>query len=725
MTVEKIDSNAEILIVEDTPESLRLLTEVLESAGYTVRQAQDGAMALATVHSRLPDLILLDIAMPGMNGYEVCHRLTTNPETRSVPVIFCSALHDTDYKIQGFSQGAVDFITKPYQPEEVLMRVKTHLELYRLRHQLEQRVKQRTARLNKLTDNLKEEIKVRKKAEQELRLSSKAFDSSFSSIMVTDSKGIIVAVNPAFTRITGYSKKEALGKTPRLIKSGEHDAKFYHDIWTSINERGTWSGEIWNRRKNGDVIPMMESINAVRDADGQVTHYVATLADLSESKDAKTLISFLTYHDSLTGLSNQLVARKHFEKAVFDADKSQSKVALINIDLDRFKVVNDSLGHGVGDQILKKMARDLGHFFGENQLVFRESGDEFLIILSELSNVNQVTETAEKLVTKLRDESKIGNHSFSTTASIGIALYPDDGDTFDDLLKASENALYKSKQKGGNDFCLFQEYMNSEARLRLELENGLRNAILNNEFRLLYQPKIKCGDNTISGAEVLIRWENPVLGLVSPASFIPLAEETGLVLSIDEWVLNTVCQQIQTWKGEGLDIEKISVNLSTLQFRRGDLLELIQGVLHTYQLMPSCIDLEITETVFMHNIHEAVSILENLKALGLSISLDDFGTGYSSLNYLRKLPIDTLKIDKSFIDEIHVNTHAATIASSIINLGHNLGLMIVAEGVEYEQQYKLLSQQGCDEIQGYYFSKPLNVNDFEQALRGEKLLAIG
>jgi diguanylate cyclase (GGDEF)-like protein/PAS domain S-box-containing protein len=712
-------TKGEILIVEDTPESLRLLTELLESAGYAVRQAQDGRMALATIRTRLPDLILLDIAMPDIDGFDVCRKLKADPHTRDVPIIFCSALHDTEFKVQGFARGAVDFITNPYQPEEVLVRIRTHIELYHLRTELEQRVAARTAELQTTANSLRDEIQARQKVEEDLRLSAKAFEASFTGIMVTDAQCKIIAVNPAFCRITGYSKQDVIGMTPQILQSGKHDAQFFGEMWRALETRGIWNGEIWNRRKDGNVVPMMETITTFRSNDGNISHYLATLGDLSEIRDAQTLINFLAYRDNLTGLSNRVVARKHYDHVVLEASSRKTRIAFICLDLDRFKVINDSIGHAIGDQLLKLVAAKLTACLGDKYHISRDGGDEFLIIANDVTAVDDLVKLAQRLNKEIAQEFSIDHHQLSVTTSIGVALFPDDGQSFDDLLRAAENALYQCKKKGGNDYCLFKKQMNAEARLRMEVENCLRGAIANGELQLVYQPKLSLKHGRIVGAEALVRWNSPVLGFVSPANFIPLAEETGLILAIDEWVITTACQQIRAWKAAGLGENKVSINLSTLQFRRGDLIALTQRVLLASGISAACLDFEITEGVLMENIHNALPILDSVKNIGVSVSLDDFGTGYSSLSYLKKLPIDTLKIDKSFVDEIHIKPRDAMIALAIISLGHNLGLTVIAEGVEHKQQHDYLLEHGCDEIQGYYFSKPLAVKDFEQLLAAQ------
>ncbi len=710
-------SKGEILVVEDTSSSLVMLTEILEKEGYTVRQAQDGRMALGTVKARKPDLVLLDISMPDMDGFEVCERLKADPVTADVPVIFCSALHDTEFKIKGFSVGAVDFVTKPYHSEEVLVRVKTHLELSRLRNRLELLVDERTMELQSTAESLRQEIITRKKTEHELNLASKAFEASMSGIAVTDKNLNMVTVNPAFKRVTGYSRKQCIGKNIDLLYSDKHEGLIplkRENILAELKQAGTWNAESWCRRRDGNEIPVVLHAHEFRENSNDVSHYIFTLADVSETKDAQTLIDFLVHRDSLTGLANKLVARKHFEQATLNPGDMATKIALVSLDLDRFKVINDSRGHLTGDRVLRVIGERLSSVCESHALIAREGGDEFLLLLSDLESRKAVEGLVEQVLQAIAEPISIDNHNLSVTSSAGIALYPEDGHDFATLLKNGEIALYAAKKLGGGTYCCFDRKLDAQARLQLELEQHLRSAATNGEFQLVYQPKIAVVNGEISGAEALVRWNNPHLGMVSPADFIPLAEESGLILEIDEWVLYEVCRQIAVWKNQGIGVPKVSVNLSTLQFKRGDLANLIQKSTETHGVPASCLDLEITEGVLMENLQSALPILHGLKTLGVSTSLDDFGTGYSSLSYLQKLPIDTLKIDKSFIDEVHVSKSDADISRTILALGHSLNLNVVAEGVEYQEQFDFLQAHGCNEIQGYFFSKPLPPDDFKE-----------
>lgn len=708
--------NGEILIVEDALSSLQLLTDILRREGHVVRQAQDGELALLTIAKRPPELIILDIDMPGMDGFEVCEWLKSNNGTRHLPVIFCSAFSDPEYRVKGLSVGAVDFISKPYHFEEVLVRVATHLELSRLRNSLEQAVAKRTLELELVANSLRNEIIEKQVAQKELKLASKAFEASFSGIVMADNEENIVSINPAFSRITGYSRKEVEGKNISLILSEKDDPNIEITIRSSVLEQGSWSGEIWCSRKDGNVFPAMYTILALKDQTQNISHFIITIADLSESKDAQTLIDFLAHRDSLTGLANRLLVRKQFEQMVAFSKIANriSNVLVMCLDLDRFKVINDSLGHGVGDHLLKDLASRLSDLLNDDCLISREGGDEFLIITDCQDCADKAEQLAEKIMETVSREMVIDHHRLAVTTSIGSAIYPKDGVEFNELLMNAENALYTSKKCGGNCFSQFTPQMDSEARLRMELETCMRNAIASEEFKLVYQPKVSLKTGFIEGAEALVRWNSPVLGFVSPANFIPLAEETGLILDIDEWVVKSVCQQIGLWRDKGIEVNKISVNLSALQFQRGDLNTLIENALRSSELEPRYLDLEITEGLLMWNFNSAIAILRGLKDVGVSISLDDFGTGYSSLSYLQKLPIDTLKIDKSFVDEIHQNGRDAAITATIIALAKSLGLNVVAEGVEYREQYEFLEENQCDEIQGYYFSKPLSAEDFEE-----------
>ena len=709
--------SAGILIVDDAPNSSPSISELLNGEGYTVRQARSGEQALSAVRDGLPEVIILAMTLPDMDGLELCRRFRADKAIGDIPIIFLSSRDELADRIKDLRPWADDYLTEPYEFDELLLRIRTQLELRSLRAGLEEHVRNRTAHLETAANTLREEINRRHKAEEALELAGKVFEASVDGIMVTDVRGAIMAINPAFTRITGYTGDDVLGKNPNLLKSDRHDEQFYEGKWLSLRENGFWAGEVWYRRKDGNVSPMMETMSLCMDESGNISNYISVIVDISEIKDAQTLIKFLAYHDPLTGLPNRIVAREHFDKMVDDASSGGNRVAVICFDIDRFKVINDSIGHAIGDQVLKLLAGKFLSSLNDSDKITRQGGDEFLLISGAVKNRDQAAGIAQLIIELIAQELTVDGHRLSISASLGIALFPDHGECLDDLLRNAENALYQAKKDGGNSYRFFTEEMSRDAVRKLEMQTLLRSALANDEMEVFYQPKIELKSGNIVGAEALLRWHNPQLGQVSPADFIPFAEETGLIHPIGEWVLGVVCSQIRKWRDEGLDAVRVSVNLSGRQFLDKNIGGIVEDAIHGNGIPPRLIELEITESILMGNINYAILILHTLKEIGVTVSLDDFGTGYSSLNYLKNLPIDTLKIDKSFIDEVHTSSSDAAIALTIIALSRNLGMEVVAEGVENQEQYAFLRNNGCDLIQGYYFSKPLPAAEFEALLR--------
>ncbi|MBY0556440.1 MAG: EAL domain-containing protein [Burkholderiaceae bacterium] len=719
----------EVLIVEDTPASLKLLSDLLTEAGYYVRQAPNGELALWTVQSRPPELILLDIRMPGIDGFEVCQRLKATPELCQIPVIFLSAQHDTDDRVRGFALGAVDFIAKPFQAEEILARTDAHVRLARAqkalaaeRAMLEQRVSERTAQLSALAASLEQEVQQRRANEEFMRLASQVFEATQDAIVVSDRRGCIVASNPAFTRISGYAGEEAIGQGVIMLHAGETDQHTYEAMSQAIVQTGHWSGEIMARRKNGDTFPGLLSVSVVRDAQGEICNHVAVFMDITERKAEQHLIDFLSHHDALTGLPNRMLARQQFEQTLASARREGRCVAVMCLDLDHFKSINDSYGHHVGDQALQMVAKFLSECVGEGNTVTRQGGDEFQIIIADERQLAQIMVLAQRILAGLRTERLIDGHAISVTSSIGIAVSLTDGDSFDELVRNGDTALFRAKELGRDNYAFFTERMDAEVRNRLAIQNQLRGAIARDEFEVYYQPQMCLRSGAIVGAEALLRWDSAVLGRVPPARFIPLAEEYGLVTSIGEWVLASVCAQIRRWHDEGLGDIKVGVNLSAGQFANDATVSYVERTLRDYRIDPQCLGLEITEGTVMGDPDKAVAALRRLKAIGVSVSLDDFGTGYSSLSYLKRFPIDVLKIDKSFVDDVTTNPADAAIALSVVSLAHNLNMRVIAEGVETREQMEFLTHHGCDEMQGYYFSRPVDVRAFTALLRERRCL---
>ncbi|KQQ36184.1 motility regulator [Duganella sp. Leaf126] len=715
-------TKGEVLIVEDTPASLKLLSDLLTEAGYAVRQAPNGELALWTAQSRPPELILLDVRMPGIDGFEVCRRLKESPQLRQVPVIFLSAQHDTDDKVRGFALGAVDFIAKPFQAEEILARTDAHVRLGRAqnalaleRATLEQRVAERTAELAR-------EVEQRRANEEFMRLSARVFEATRDAIVVTDPQANIVATNPAFTQISGYTREEVLGHSITMLHAGEQDAANLAAIVQAVVHSGHWSGELLARRKNGETYPGLLSASTLRNEAGEVTNHVALFLDITERKAEQHLIDFLSHHDALTGLPNRLLARQRFEQALAGARRDGRCVSVLCLDLDRFRSINDSYGHEVGDKALQVVSHFLTEAVREGDIVTRQGGDEFQIVVQDDAELGATVALAQKILAGLRRELVIDGQQIMVTASIGIAVSLTDGDSFDELVRNADTALYRAKETGRDNYAFFTERMDAAIRDKLAIQSQLRGAIARNEFEVHYQPQMSLHDGKLAGAEALLRWNNAVLGRVPPNRFIPLAEEYGLVNSIGDWVLESVCAQIRVWQDQGLGEIKVAVNLAASQFANDATVPYVESTLRRFGIAPSCLGLEITEGTVMGDPDKAVAALHRLKDIGVSISLDDFGTGYSSLGYLKRFPIDTLKIDKSFVDDVTTSASDAAIALSVISLAHNLNMQVIAEGVETREQVQFLTERGCDEMQGYFFSRPVSADEFTALLRERRNL---
>ncbi|OYO27808.1 GGDEF domain-containing response regulator [Janthinobacterium sp. PC23-8] len=720
----EVNTKGEVLIVEDTPASLKLLSDLLGGAGYAVRQAPNGELALWTAQARPPDLILLDVRMPGLDGFEVCRRLKAMPELCQVPVIFLSAQHDTDDKVRGFALGAVDFIAKPFQAEEILARTDAHvrlrhaqLQLAQERVTLERRVTERTAELEQVASTLAREVQIRRANEDLLRLSGQVFEATQDAILITDPQGIIVTSNPAFTRITGFTAQDVRGMDIMRLHAGEADDAACAAMHQGLRSSGCWSGEVQTRRKSGDTYPSHLSATTVHGPDGAVINYIGVFLDISERKAEQHLIDFLSWHDALTGLPNRALVRERFEQQRLAVIRDGQQMVLMCLDLDRFKNINDSHGQAVGDKALQVVARFLTGCVREGETVARQGGDEFQILLQDDALLGRTMALAQAILTGLREELNVGGDRLVLTTSIGIAMCPADGDTFDDLLRHADTALVRAKEMGRDHYAFFTERMGSDIRARLAMQQQLRGAVGRGEFEVHYQPQMCLRSGAMLGAEALLRWNNPVLGKVPPNLFIALAEEYGLITAIGEWVLDTVCAQIRAWQAAGLGSIKVAVNLSGKQFAQDRTVPFVEATLRKYGLDPACLGIEITESTVMGDPDKAVAALTSLKDIGVSISLDDFGTGYSSLGYLKRFPIDVLKIDKSFVDDVTTSSSDAAIALSVISLAHNLHMRVIAEGVETLAQVDFLTEHGCDEMQGYYFSRPLAAEAFTVLLR--------
>ncbi len=577
-------------------------------------------------------------------------------------------------------------------------------------------------------EGIAHDITKRKLSEAELRLASSVFEETSEGIMVTDMDGVIQRVNRAFSVITGFSESEAMGQPAAMLRSGRHQDAFYQTMWKALKETGAWKGEVWNRRKDGSLYPEWLSITRIDERlSDKPQFYVGVFSDISAFKEAEQEIARLAFHDALTELPNRLLLLDRLETFLARSKREQEIDALLFLDLDQFKHINDSLGHSIGDHLLCEVARRLKEQIRETDTVARLGGDEFVVVLTALgSDAGTATARAragaEKIRRFLGQPYTVSGHVLHTTPSIGIAMLPIDADNPEDALKHADQAMYRAKASGRNTVEFFLPQMQSSAKSRLKLEQELREALEKDQLRLHYQPFVDLNFGRIAGAEALIRWQHPEQGLMSPGSFIPMAEESGLILEIGTWVIKQACRQAKAWQNAGLPACPIAVNLSAVQFRHRDLVQDISAVLRELDLDPRYLELELTESLLLENIQSVMQTLAQLAQLGIRISLDDFGTGYSSLSYLRRFTLHKLKIDRSFIDDIPDSASDATMTTTIIQMAHNLNLWVVAEGVETTAQLEFLKQHGCDLLQGYLFSKPVDAASFEELLKAGKAL---
>jgi diguanylate cyclase (GGDEF)-like protein/PAS domain S-box-containing protein len=559
-----------------------------------------------------------------------------------------------------------------------------------------------------------------RKAENELRIAAIAFEAQEGTI-ITDANNLILRVNKSFTEITGYTAEEVRGKNPRILQSGRQNVDFYAAMWKCIKSTGKWEGDIWNRRKNGEVYPEHLKISSVIDLNGNVTNYVATLADVTMSKSAAEEIQHLAFYDPLTGLPNRRLLTDRLKQALASSTRSGKQGAILFIDLDNFKTLNDTLGHSIGDLLLQHVAERLNSCIREDDSVARLGGDEFVVMLEDLSAQGieaaaQAETVANKILAALNQPYQLATHECHNSPSIGATLFSDHEQEVEELLKQADIAMYQAKKAGRNTLRFYDPQMQEIIYARATLEDELRLALADNQFRLYYQVQIN-HNSQIIGAEALIRWQHPYRGLVSPLEFIPLAEESGLIHPVGQWLIDTACAQIKAWQQDALTRDlTLSINVSAKEFQRADFVDQVQSAVQSHQINPALLKLELTESMFLENIENIIEKLSDLKEIGVRFSLDDFGTGYSSLQYLKRLPLDQLKIDQSFVRDIAIDINDQAIVSTIIAMAHTLNLNVIAEGVESEEQKEFLLNSGCTHYQGYLFGKPAPIEQFEALL---------
>lgn len=831
-----------LLIIDDDPVMRILVREALMPYGFTVKQAESGELGLLAYQEINPDIILLDINMPGIDGIETCRRIRALPQGMLVPILIFTSSDDTQTIHEAYQAGATDFITKPINWPVLIHHVRYMLragqaitaqhndirlqsllsslmelkcrsfdtmdgmaeqairviaaepliqscccscaiylmsnEVLTLAAQTDPGVTDYPEVLNEMPghsfsydDDRRQwqslplieanqvlgvllfaqlpkkaagvsasrffsaiaeklsQLLARSRVELETQLTASVFANTLDGIAITDAQGVLLRVNGAFEQITGYSAREVVGKKISLLKSGKQDALFYRSLWNGLLKNGKWQGEIWNRRKNGAIFPEWLSISAITDVRGRVNQYIAVFTDISNQKEQEQKIRKLAYFDGLTGLANRTLLQDHLQLALAQADRSADSVALLFIDLDRFKNINDTLGHALGDQLLVTVAERLKGMFRDADTVARQGGDEFIVLLTNLAKDESIAEhdaarVAEHVRKRLSEPVHLAHHELTVSGSIGIALYPHDASNGNDLIKHADTAMYAAKAKGRNRFKLFHPSMAEKERQRFTLENLLKKAVENGEFELYYQPQVDIERSAVIGAECLIRWTNEKLGAVPPMDFILLAEETGLIHDIGEWVLATACARLSSWEQSGQSLNNacryLAVNVSPRQFAQKDFAQRVRRIILSSGLKNLArLELELTEGCLMHHSYESIKTLAQLRDIGVRISIDDFGTGYSSLSYLRNFPLDTLKIDQSFVRDCIDDGKSRAIVKAIISMADGLGLSTIAEGVENDEQLAFLQNHGCRVFQGYLFSKPLVIDEFEQLLNNK------
>ena len=809
-----------LLVVDDVPENIHELLEALKDE-YRIQVARSGAKAIEIIKGKeRPDLVLMDVLMPEMDGYAACRLIKALPYGKELPIIFVTVAGGLQEKLTGFSIGGADYITKPFDIDEVRARVRTHLELARLRRHLEELVAERTAELEQSEEKYRvvaefspnwefwigtdehyryvspaceefsgytaaefiadsalferivhpddqtlwrehrehvrrhasdravevcspirfrivdrsgevrwvehactpifdlhgrpmgergsnRDITARKEAEQRLKLVATVLDSAAEGVVITDASNKILAVNQAFSHLTGYSQEEAIGNGPNLLNSGRHDREFYRTMWSALQTTGFWRGEIWNRRKDGTIYPEFLGITAIRDAETDtISHYVGVFSDLSQIKLTEAKLEFLSNRDPLTTLPNRVLFLELLAAAMQRAERNQKSLALVAIGLINFKQINDSFGYSLGDRILTEVAKRIGAAAPETEALARIGGSEFYIAVDVEEGIPGVDFFAERLLDALNQPYFLNGQEVYCGASIGIALFPDNGGETEGLLHAANVALHQAKNGGRGNLCFFSEKMTTSAMRRLTLEAELRQAITHNQLRLHYQPQVALGEERVIGLEALVRWIKPDGEMIFPNDFIPLAEETGLIIPLSEWVILTACRQVRAWLDAGIRL-RVAVNVSAAHLSRGNLPQLLAAALRDTGVPSDLLELEITEGSFMADWGAALEVLGKIKATGVRLSIDDFGTGYSSLGYLHRLGAHQLKIDRSFINEVLNDANSAAIVHAVIALGHSLGLEVVGEGVETQAQAEHLRALGCDFMQGYLIAKPL------------------
>jgi diguanylate cyclase (GGDEF)-like protein/PAS domain S-box-containing protein len=677
-----------ILVVDDDKLMRNVLQDSLKSAGFEVSSVEDGDSAIHSISAAKPDMVLLDMIMPGKDGCETCREIRTLPGGEYLPVLMITGMDSADSIHRAFEAGATDFITKPVNAELLAHRVR-----YMLRA---------SQNVCKLADS-----------QARLEMLKVAVDSLPIGITFSDVKGIIIYSNPAEARMHGYEVDELVGKEARKFSTSNRCRPL---AAKQLKELGVWRRESVNVRKSGEEFPALLTSISVCDNDKSYLGIITTCEDISDRKVAEEKIRQLAYYDTLTGLPNRGMFLERLHHTLTQAQRDHDKVNLVFLDLDNFKDVNDTQGHDVGDRLLRMVADRLTACMRDSDVLARLGGDEFVVVCPSVATQESVAAVVQRIQSIFIDPFEVEGRQIYSSASIGIAVYPDDSLDASTLFRCADTAMYQAKNEGRAQFRFFSPELNQKILQRVALENSLRTGLEKREFFLHYQPLWDLKSSRMVGVEVLLRWQSSDFGLMQPATFISLLEDSGLINTIGEWVLRTACTQVRDWALAGHDDLKIAVNVSGKQLKSPKFLEMITSIIQETAVNPKNLELEFTESVIMENVENTVEIFQKLKDIGIQLSIDDFGTGYSSLNYLKHFPVDRIKIDKSFVADVNRNDSDAAIIEAIVSMAQSLSLRVVAEGVENSDQLHSLTKLGCDEVQGFYLAIPMHADDLAENL---------
>ncbi|GAV20686.1 cyclic di-GMP phosphodiesterase Gmr [Mariprofundus micogutta] len=689
-------SDIHILYIEDDEGLARLLQKQLHRrSGYHVDVAEDAEQGLRKLQQQHYDMTIVDYNLPVLSGLQLLHILRDNGI--DVPVIILTGVGTEEIAAEVMRAGAVDYLVKDVGEAHV---DKICAAIQRVWVDQQKKIQQKMVFAKR-------------------RLAEKVFDVTEEGIIVTDGSNIIEAVNPAFTTITGYSYEEAIGKTPSLLKSGQHDDQFFKRMWKAIEKNDFWEGEIWNKRKSGEEYPEWLAINAIREKDGQVSQYIGVFTDISKRKEDEKKIWHQANFDPLTDLPNRSLLVDRAAEALRRARREHTEMAMMFIDLDRFKYINDHYGHAVGDEFLIEVGKRISSALRESDTVIRLSGDEFIVLMPLIQHVTDAGRVAEKITSAISAAYIINDSKTYVSASVGIAVYPGDGDSVETLLSHADMAMYKAKENGRNQHLFFDHKMNEEAEQKASIEHELMLAIKDDQLVLYFQPVTNLKCHRITHAEALIRWNHPEKGLIMPNDFIPIAEESGLIIQLGEWVIDAVCNQLKLWQRVTDDL-KICLNVSPIQMMHANLDKQLQASMTRCAPPNGSIIIEITENVMIEGPEKIKEKLDAMKEMGLSFLIDDFGTGFSSMRYLKKLPFDGLKIDRGFVANVDADNEKAVLVQAMIEMAHRLNLKVVAEGVEREEELAYLRSLDCDYVQGYLLGRPMPAEQFLALLTSQQ-----